>query len=477
MAVLAAFAFAALGAGATVTPAGAQSIPQCEDGRDNDGDGLADYGSDPGCSDWVDNEEYNAPPPPPPAQCADGGDNDGDGHVDFPNDPGCSSTGDNDEYNAPPPPPPQLPKCENTVDDDGDGLVDYPNDPGCLDGADNDEYNSPPPPPPPPKQCSDGVDNDGDTKVDYPTDPGCSSTADNDEYNAPTGVPRCENGYDDDGDGLIDYPSDPGCSGWTDNDEYNAPPPSNPHCNDGWDNDGDGKVDYPSDPGCYGYSDTDEGDPAQCGDGTDNDGDGRVDYPSDTGCYATWDTTENSEGGGAPPPAPGDRDGDGVVDGADNCPDYYSPNNKCDAEPAAGDSEEASSPLFRSGGLGLQNCNDYWRSRRSKNLLGQTLVRLRVEIHWCWNSVNITEVNVRTIPEIVWFCCWFDKGVVQYDVRNTNQDEKFYRNWGKPSLNVFAQHRFELCLPKGVGCAQQVQPWVEITVNRGGGVSGVGGGT
>jgi hypothetical protein len=46
----------------------------------------------------------SAPPPPPKAQCEDGADNDGDGKVDLA-DPGCSGPTDNDETNAPPPPP------------------------------------------------------------------------------------------------------------------------------------------------------------------------------------------------------------------------------------------------------------------------------------------------------------------------------------------------------------------------------------
>ena len=37
----------------------------------------------------------------PTYQCNDGLDNDGDGLIDYPNDPGCSSSTDNDEYNAP----------------------------------------------------------------------------------------------------------------------------------------------------------------------------------------------------------------------------------------------------------------------------------------------------------------------------------------------------------------------------------------
>jgi hypothetical protein len=55
--------------------------------------------ADPGCSSSTDTDERNAPPPPV-YQCNDGKDNDGDGLIDMA-DPGCSSKTDNDEYNAP----------------------------------------------------------------------------------------------------------------------------------------------------------------------------------------------------------------------------------------------------------------------------------------------------------------------------------------------------------------------------------------
>ncbi len=42
-----------------------------------------------------------APTPPPTFACSDGIDNDGDGLTDFPSDPGCSSANDNDEFNPP----------------------------------------------------------------------------------------------------------------------------------------------------------------------------------------------------------------------------------------------------------------------------------------------------------------------------------------------------------------------------------------
>ena len=69
---------------------------QCNDGIDNDGDGLTDL-ADPGCENAQDNDEYNDPPPT--TQCSDGVDNDGDGLVDLA-DPGCANAEDNDETNG-----------------------------------------------------------------------------------------------------------------------------------------------------------------------------------------------------------------------------------------------------------------------------------------------------------------------------------------------------------------------------------------
>ena len=73
-------------------------IEICDDGIDNDGDGLIDEG----CP---------VIPPPPPTLveiCGDGLDNDGDGLIDE----GC----------PPPPPPSEL--CGDNIDNDGDGLID-----------------------------------------------------------------------------------------------------------------------------------------------------------------------------------------------------------------------------------------------------------------------------------------------------------------------------------------------------------------
>jgi len=57
----------------------------CNDGEDNDGDGLLDAGGDPGCDDAFDNSENSSE-----FGCDDGVDNDGDGLVDAAADPGCS---------------------------------------------------------------------------------------------------------------------------------------------------------------------------------------------------------------------------------------------------------------------------------------------------------------------------------------------------------------------------------------------------
>jgi hypothetical protein len=67
--------------------------PQCNDGIDNDGDGLIDYPADPGCYDYTDNSEVNVGLP----QCSDLIDNDGDGRIDYPADLGCTSPQDNSE--------------------------------------------------------------------------------------------------------------------------------------------------------------------------------------------------------------------------------------------------------------------------------------------------------------------------------------------------------------------------------------------
>lgn len=66
--------------------------PECNDGIDNDGDGLIDL-LDPDCSSKADTTESGSGSTP---QCSDGVDNDADGRIDL-LDPGCADGNDNDE--------------------------------------------------------------------------------------------------------------------------------------------------------------------------------------------------------------------------------------------------------------------------------------------------------------------------------------------------------------------------------------------
>jgi hypothetical protein len=79
----------------TTTPPDTET--SCDNGVDDDGDGLID-GDDPDCQ---------SPEGPEAGNCSDGIDNDGDGFIDG-DDPDCQS-------------PDTETSCDNGVDDDGDG--------------------------------------------------------------------------------------------------------------------------------------------------------------------------------------------------------------------------------------------------------------------------------------------------------------------------------------------------------------------
>ncbi len=113
----------------TVTVTGA--VPQCNDGIDNDGDGLTDYPADPDCTSADDTTEGN------PIQCSDGVDNDTDTRVDYPADLGCSSASDTTEA-----PDPGQTQCNDDYDNDGAGGTDYPADPSCTSVNDTTEDGS-----------------------------------------------------------------------------------------------------------------------------------------------------------------------------------------------------------------------------------------------------------------------------------------------------------------------------------------------
>ena len=135
----------------TLAEAGRVGIVEaCQDGLDNDGDGLADR-EDPGCINGTDNDETD------PVFCAEPADNDAEPPV-----TDCVALAD-------------LPACANGLDDDGDGMADL-EDTGCRDRTDRTEgsdflkllagdEN--------PFVCANGLDDDGDGLADFPADPDC----------------------------------------------------------------------------------------------------------------------------------------------------------------------------------------------------------------------------------------------------------------------------------------------------------------
>lgn len=125
----------------------------CSNGVDDDNDGKTDFPLDWGCAvpsfglDGPDQTDASEGPDLP--QCDDGRDNDGDGRIDTDTprpDPGCTSPSDNDETDPPAPPP----ACSDRIDNDMDGLIDFPNDRGCVSRLDTDETNAPAATPAPP---------------------------------------------------------------------------------------------------------------------------------------------------------------------------------------------------------------------------------------------------------------------------------------------------------------------------------------
>lgn len=132
----------------------------CDNGIDDDGDGVADFPADPGCADSSDSSERGT------AACDDGFDDDADGLADFPADPGCENPSDLSERGTA--------VCDNGIDEDSDGLADFPADAGCLDLNDDSELST--------VQCDNGLDDDRDGKIDWrgdgSGDPDCVSLAD-----------------------------------------------------------------------------------------------------------------------------------------------------------------------------------------------------------------------------------------------------------------------------------------------------------
>ncbi len=298
---------------------------QCNDGLDNDGDGLGDD-TDPGCESSSDDSEEPNPFPLP--ACADGLDNDGDGQTDYPDDPGCTRAFDDNEIECIDSDPVvnltqtgmavgtteqatndftpscgggaaqadvahefTVPGAMDSLTFDATGIGMSPLDvvltvkrDGCVGAELGCDYN------------------DGDwiqliTLTDQPAGTyfvivdgkahageyglqvhGVVSAGERcDAVQIAGGVVECALGYSC---GQVTGTCDP------------------VECSDGLDNDGDGRTDN-MDPGCQSHLDPSEApdpDPLPaCADGADNDGDGLTDFPDDPGCHQAFDSSENDD--------------------------------------------------------------------------------------------------------------------------------------------------------------------------------------
>ena len=283
-----------------------ESAP-CQDGDDNDEDGLVDE-EDPDC--WNDNQydpnDINEEP-----SCNDGEDNDSDGWIDYPADPGCATINSSDEGGFS-----YASDCNDGIDDDGDHRIDAL-DPGCTSAFDSEDNDT----------CTDGIDNNDDGWIDF-DDLTCAPDAyyaegeavytpaasmafecssfertldaqgniidvpiDEDDDGTANGADHdCGWGWDASGESAaaeecfdrIDNDGD----GWIDGDDYQCivdtssetdGPASDGTCDDDLDNDGDGWIDE-LDPDCLTASDDEAWFTGlQCNDQGDNDGDGQID--------------------------------------------------------------------------------------------------------------------------------------------------------------------------------------------------------
>ena len=323
--------------------ADAGPIPACANGQDDDGDGLADYPADPGCTDPSDVDEAD---PDDPA-CSDGEDNDGDDRTDHPDDPGCAAPEDPSEASAcgalphdiadisrlgrveasTRGRPAVLESCRTnrapeavfrfTLRDAVDRL--HFDTRGSLFDTQLAVYRACPTEGVEPAACNDDANENvrySEVDLERPT-PGdyfvvvdgfleeagdfvltiraeLADGAACADVEAPLGCApgrvcrdgtcqpsACADRLDNDGDGRIDFPNEPGCDSLDDDDETD--PEVLPECADGIDNDFNGFSDYPDDEWCTSAADPEERRPPQCRDGSDNDRDGFTDL-ADPGC-------------------------------------------------------------------------------------------------------------------------------------------------------------------------------------------------
>lgn len=309
-------------------------LPQCGDGRDNDGDGKVDFPEDPGCfSTQQDDESDDCPSGDGCPQCANGIDDDFDGQIDFPDEDGCEAASSQAEHALNPaacggnPTLQALPDGTITGTLSGGSyllascggagaevayefLVEEPATyefstavgvtnldtvlslrRACGDAATE-------------LACSATVGSEPGSTLTVDLTPGiytiiidAKSSGSNGQYQlrvrtyAPLGA-------------ACDGPA--GCApGQICRDPAggDATVCTLAHCTDGDDNDGDGLIDFPEEPGCASALDDDEADtcPAgascpACSNGQDDDGDGNTDYPDDADCRAASQASEGCDG-------------------------------------------------------------------------------------------------------------------------------------------------------------------------------------
>jgi hypothetical protein len=155
-------------------------VAQCQDSKDNDGDGANNYPLDKDCVSLLDNDESSPPvtATPTPTRTA------------TPT-PTATATPTSTPVTSTPtatPTPTTKPKaqCADGLDNDKDGVADKedpgcwtnPKDPSSYNPADDNEGDAT-------TACQDGIDNDDDDATDM-KDPGCSSPTDNDESDEPS---------------------------------------------------------------------------------------------------------------------------------------------------------------------------------------------------------------------------------------------------------------------------------------------------
>jgi hypothetical protein len=297
----------------------------CNNGLDDDDDGLADWPNEPGCSAPDDTDETDdCPDGPGCPQCSNGDDDDGDGDIDYPADAGCAFAGATNETcmssEA------VIPMTTPTVNGNTSAAADdFASDCGLDGGAGDVVYELVLPATRTLTLDQNGVF-DGVLELRNGT---CGtpelSCADGEFLSFPAGLPAgtyyaivdgwsagegtytlTVNGTLNTGDacdpalhasGMIVCSNGSACAG-APGAEVCVPAACNNAVDDDGAGDGNG---YPNDPGCSSISDNDETDdcPAgpncpECADGVDNDGDGDIDFGNDDGCAAASGASELS---------------------------------------------------------------------------------------------------------------------------------------------------------------------------------------